>query len=1032
MAEESTNVFAEEVKSDDERQDEKEEKKLTGWQKMKKYTSKAWNVAKFALGISGDGSMGSYSDLSESTASWRDKDALEKEYTNLISQKKDIQSEIDSLVKETKGIDFFKLLGEYQQVKEVQNLTKINKLKGEEASLLRERDSSLVSLMGGYDLSEEDKQNKVNEVQGLVDKLSKVREELASREAATQKDTVMNKIFNLKEARKLFNKVVSKFGSDDKDSKAVAMNSIEGGIGPTVIVKKLDVIQVKVDLLRNEVLRRLNDLEERIQMGEFGTSAAGIGGAGGQGGPGQGEEGGLLGDVVDAVKDKIQDEIEDAVTDKVKDKFKRKGGKGWKKVLKGKRGFGHHKMPRKGGFFRRAARGAGRLISRAGRFIGIGGSSAATSAATTAATSTVSAAGSAASGAGGAGAVTVAKKALGKKAAKNLVGKATKSAAKKMSQKGVQKIAKNVTEKALKKAGSTIATKATKKAAEKVGTKAVSSVAKKFMKRGIGRLFQRVALKLAGKAAAKGAAYAASAAVPILGWAVGAAMLAWDAYELTKYLYLDPKKRKRIVESIKSVDDQTWKTIVSKNLTQDMIKDKEWGQDEVDTLMNLSNYSKEAVDQESKDMLDSAIESLGIDNINALTSPYNLTDDKLTLREQIKKEQTDAKQTEVNSTEGNSGFGSMLSKAKYMATELSLNVGTLGMYGLAKGASNLMGNWFGSDPYEYRRASATDVGSYIDDGMVAEPKKLGTPLPPAPDPKEPLYDSKLGGNVLMYDLAELRKERDQDRQKGITPQEAQKAVIAEFEQATGKKIKFQLKVDSKNFHSLRRLRPELIDEIDRLARDLGVRTEDLVVTSTVSDILGTRGGDPANRTHGFYSKHYKGMAVDIRTGDNPKIRGKLYQWVKQHGQPTRDKNGKIQVNGFGKGYYVRPDLNTRTLFEDPNGDQEHIHFELNKAPNDLTQAEIDASPRVKNAITEHQKSKEKYGLVPKATPVEKKDTPPAAPTVPEKPKESTPKAEPNQQKGGTLVQYVTNVNNNTNYSTPKQGIEGSVLRSETK
>jgi len=185
MAEESTNVFAEEVKSDDERQDEKEEKKLTGWQKMKKYTSKAWNVAKFALGISGDGSTGSYSDLSESTASWRDKDALEKEYTNLISQKKDIQSEIDSLVKETKGVDFFKLLGEYQQVKEVQNLTKINKLKGEEASLLRERDSSLVSLMGGYDLSEEDKQNKVNEVQGLVDKLSKVREELANREAAT-------------------------------------------------------------------------------------------------------------------------------------------------------------------------------------------------------------------------------------------------------------------------------------------------------------------------------------------------------------------------------------------------------------------------------------------------------------------------------------------------------------------------------------------------------------------------------------------------------------------------------------------------------------------------------------------------------------------------------------------------------------------------------------------------------------------------------------------------------------------------------
>ena len=135
MAEESTNPFAEEVASDLERNQQKEESKKSAWQKMKKYTSKAWNVAKFALGIGGgDGSSGSYSDLSESTAGWHDKKGLEKEYTDLISQKKDLQGEIDSLTKETKGIDFFKLLGEYSEVKEVQNLTKINKLRGEEAA----------------------------------------------------------------------------------------------------------------------------------------------------------------------------------------------------------------------------------------------------------------------------------------------------------------------------------------------------------------------------------------------------------------------------------------------------------------------------------------------------------------------------------------------------------------------------------------------------------------------------------------------------------------------------------------------------------------------------------------------------------------------------------------------------------------------------------------------------------------------------------------------------------------------------------
>ena len=1013
MAEESTNVFAEEVKSDDQRQDEKEEKKLTGWQKMKKYTSKAWNVAKFALGISGDGSLGSYSDLSESGASWRDKDALEKEYTTLVSQKKDIQSEIDSLVKETKGVDFFKLLGEYQQVKEVQNLTKINKLKGEEASLLRERDSSLVSLMGGYDLSEEDKQNKVNEVQGLVDKLSKVREELASREAATQKESVMNKIFNLKEARKLFNKVVSKFDSDDKDAKAVAMNSIEGGIGPTVIVKKLDVIQVKVDILRNEILRRLNDLEERIQMGEFGTSAAGVGGSG-SGGQGQGEEGGLLSDVIDAVEDRIQYKVEDYVADKIKDKFKRRGAKGWR-GLKGRRGFGHQKMPRKGGFFRKVGRGAGRLISRAGRFIGIGGSSAASSAATTVA-----------SEAGKTGAVTVAKKTIGKKAAKNLVGKATKSATKKMSQKGVQKVAKNVVEKTLKKTGSTIATKATKKAAEKVGTKAVSSVAKKFMKRGIGRLFQKVALKLAGKAAMKGAAYAASASVPVIGWVVGAAMLAWDAYELTKYLYLDPKKRKRIVESIKSVDDQTWKTIISKNLTQDMIKDKDWGQDEVDTLMNLANYSKEAIDKESKDILDSAIEDLGIDNINALTSPYVLTDEKLTLREQIKKEQTDARQTEVNSTEGNSGFGSIMGKAKNFSRELALNVGTLGMYGLAKGASNVMGNWFGggNSMYEYRRASASDVGSFVDSGEVAGPKDYWKkdPLPRMEQTKKsPLYDD-ISRGVPLFDRVELLKERKEDQKKG------QDAVIRDFEEATGKKIRFKLKRTG-GFHSLRRLRPEMIDEIERLARDLGIPIEELEVVSTVTDYLGKDLGDKGG--HNPASKHYKGMAVDINTNRNPKLRGKLYQWVKENGYPTY-RNGVAVINGTGNGIWVRPDTNTRALFEDPNGSNEHLHFELNKVPNDITQDEFDKNPALKKVSELHAQRKEQYGFVPKATPIEKpKEETKAPATVPEKPKDSTP-AIKDQQKGNTLVQYVTNVNNNTNYSTPKQGIEGSVLRSETK
>lgn len=950
MAEESTNPFAEEVASDLERNQQKEESKKSAWQKMKKYTSKAWNVAKFALGIGGgDGSSGSYSDLSESTAGWHDKKGLEKEYTDLVSQKKDLQGEIDSLTKETKGIDFFKLLGEYSEVKEVQNLTKINKLKGEEASLLRERDSAMVSLMGGYDLSDEDKQNRINEVQQLVEKLSNVREELANRQASTQKQSVMSKIFSLREARKLVNKVVSKFGSDDKDTKAVAMNSIEGGLGPTVIVKKLDIIQIKVDILRNEILRRINELDEKISSGEFGVSAANNANGTGNG---EGEE---EGSILDEITEFIGEEATEAIVKKGAKKAGRLAKRGWRGAkslfgrLLGKRGRGLSKL----------GRTAGKLSGKLGKYAG-----------------------------------SLAKK-------PGLMGR-------------VGRTVTSVGSKVLGKTG-------IKAAAKAVGAKAISTAGKKLLTKSVGRVFKRVALNLASRAAAKGVAYTVAGAVPVVGWVAGAAIAVWDAYSLMDELVLEPRKRKTMLKNLKGVDDATWKKIVTENLTQEFIDDKGWGKDELNTVLNLPNYAREAVDDEAVSIMDGAIEGLGIDNIQALVAPYSL------LEERSVKDQIRLQQEGVNLKDLNSGNESTLSL-------ISKNLATFGMYSVYKAykqgqanrqAAEIDRNWneqtgspMGPGPY-MTKSGTLEGGTYVDSGMQAQPMRFGAPVPQDADKHLDEYLDHVRDKVPLLDKKMLKKEREEDKKKG------QAAVIKEYEEATGKKIKFKFKNDN---HSIRRLHPEIIDEIDKLAKDLGVNPQDFVITSSVSDILGRQFGEAG---HSETSKHYKGLAVDIRTADNPKIRGKLYQWVQEHGRATTDKSGRRVTQGPGKGYWVRPDKNTRTLFEDPNGRQEHIHFELNTVPPSFFKNNYGRAGQVPSLLQgAGEGPQQRVGDV-KTKPNPDAEKKSSTSTVEGPPKTTdNPNAVASNQKG-TIINYnTTNVTNTTETKSTKSGIENNHLNSE--
>lgn len=913
-----------------ERLEEQNRDKQSRWEKLKSISKTVWSTASSVLGLGGNSdTSGSYSDLQESSAAWNDKKGLEEEYTRLVQQKKDLQGEVDGITKDAKGISFWKLFGEYQQIQEVRNLTKLNQLKGQEASLLRERDSALVSLMGGYDLSPEEKESKIQEVQKMVDELSDVREQVASRTAAMQKDTVMSKIFQLKEARKLVNKVIAKVSGKDEDTKAVAMNSIEGGMGPTVIVKKLDTIQIKVDILRNELLRRLNSLEETIGSKSSDSPES------------KEKEETLLDKALDYVQDYVEDYVEDSLT----------GRRG----KKGRRGRGRNRNRRswrnRGGSRPHTStrpRGRGFWSKTKGIFKGVGKWG-----------------GKALAGLGAG---------IGFASRASMISSLTSDSDSSLV-RGAGYVAQGAN------AAATFAPKSVKAKGAAWLTKTIA-----------GKLFKKISIKLATKAAAVTARYGLAASIPVAGWVAGIGMALWDLYDLADYFIMAPNERKRVRDSIVSVDPEVWRSLIQANLTEDFIKDKNWTQDEVQTLLQLPEIIKQSNDKESQEAVDSIIQYLEPDNLGQLTAPYNVQD-KTPLKDQL------ALDPKGEGEFKKKGFwGGLLDK--------TLNVLTTGVYGaVAEG--------FRQTGIQSRLGSMTPTqhSSNISEGSKAVIDRIGKSNGVGGYNSGAKTDGKsyedLMKNTYGYSDEQLK-----------TGKESIADIIANYEKETGKKVNFKLKDHSDPYgqgsHSkgqsqvdLKGLDPRVIDEVEKLASELGIDSSQFVVTA---------GAEPYPWTkHSKKSMHYIGKAVDIRTKD-PNLKNK-------DGIPIQkllyDIVAAKKIRKRSMGYWVKSDSHVGVLFESPGETNEHIHLEVRDKPGDGGDQAIANVNSSQGEGKLEPKEGQGVGAPPKVSPGPRVNKPKEDKSTKDKDiiKSTLPES-PFKSSSPTInnVRNITNVNNNTNYN----------------
>ena len=915
-----------------ERLEEQNRDKQSRWEKLKSISKTVWSTASSVLGLGGNSdTSGSYSDLQESSAAWNDKKGLEEEYTRLVQQKKDLQGEVDGITKDAKGISFWKLFGEYQQIQEVRNLTKLNQLKGQEASLLRERDSALVSLMGGYELSPEEKESKIQEVQKMVDELSDVREQVASRTAAMQKDTVMSKIFQLKEARKLVNKVIAKVSGKDEDTKAVAMNSIEGGMGPTVIVKKLDTIQIKVDILRNELLRRLNALEETIGSKSADSPES------------KEKEETLLDKALDYVQDYVEDYVEDSLTGRRGKKGRR--GRGRNRRNRGWRNRGSSRPRPSGG------RGRGFWGKTKGIFKGVGKWG-----------------GKALAGLGAG---------IGFASRASMISSLTADSDSSLV-RGAGYVAQGAN------VAATFAPKSVKAKGAAWLTKTIA-----------GKLFKKISIKLATKAAAVTARYGLAASIPVAGWVAGIGMALWDLYDLADYFIMAPNERKRVRDSIVSVDPEVWRSLIQANLTEDFIKDKNWTQDEVQTLLQLPEIIKQSNDKESQEAVDSIIQYLEPDNLGQLTAPYNVQD-KTPLKDQL------ALDPKGEGEFKKKGFwGGLLDK--------TLNVLTTGVYGAVTegfrqtGIQSRLGHMTPTQ-YSSNVESATNntVGRL---NMSGDPNKKDAVYPIS---VTGAGDGPSGKKVTKEMLISQYKYDPEELEGGKKYVESEADQKKWYQERTGQPWKYKLKSGTVD---LKRLDPEVQNQIDELVRELGLSKDDILITSASEPLhtWQTIDGKKTLVAHNKNSTHYKGMAVDIRS------KGSGYEKINN---AVRKASKGITKGSMG--YVFKNSANAWALWEMPETSNEHIHLEIKRRSTPLVEVgesqEMFDKVRADLHPSPNQKSP---GIPPIVSPGPRADKPKEDKSTKDKDiiKSTLPES-PFKSSSPTInnVRNITNVNNNTNYN----------------
>ena len=203
---------------------------------------------------------------------------------------------------------------------------------------------------------------------------------------------------------------------------------------------------------------------------------------------------------------------------------------------------------------------------------------------------------------------------------KQVAAKGTKAGAREAAERAIQsgvktavgrkvagRVTKEVAEEAVEIAGKKVAQAGLRSA----GTKIIGKIGQKL---GLGVL-GRIAKKIAVKAGQK---LAVMTTGPI-GLAINVGMLAYDLWSIGSGI-MDIEL---IIARFKNnkVDKRLWASLLSKNLTPELVKEKEWGPDELTLIREFPDVIKE-VDKKEGYMF---IMYIGIDELNELAKPIDLT-----------------------------------------------------------------------------------------------------------------------------------------------------------------------------------------------------------------------------------------------------------------------------------------------------------------------------------------------------------------------------------------------------------------------
>lgn len=215
-----------------------------------------------------------------------------------------------------------------------------------------------------------------------------------------------------------------------------------------------------------------------------------------------------------------------------------------------------------------------------------------------------------------------------KQGTKQVVAKSVSSAAAQVGRTGAREAAEKAIKggvstvagkKVLQRAGREVAEEFVEIGGKKVAQAGLRSAGTKLLGKLSAKLGKTVLAKIARKMAAKaGQKLAVMQAGPV-GLVINIGMLAYDLYELGSFI----KESRTIISKFQSgqMDDRLWASLVSKNLTPEMIKDNEWGEDELALIREFPGIIKESTVMQAGQF----IMYIGADKLNELAKPIDLT-----------------------------------------------------------------------------------------------------------------------------------------------------------------------------------------------------------------------------------------------------------------------------------------------------------------------------------------------------------------------------------------------------------------------